>query len=181
MSLRIAFRPIEMFAVLGRHEVRFVAIGGLAATLHGSPLTTGDLDICPAADRANLQRLAAALREIDARVYAISEPAGLAFSCDAETLSQARVWDLITRHGRLDLSFTPSGTQGYDDLRRDQVTYELHGVEFPTASLADVIRSKEAAGRERDRQALPTLRRLQEELDRQDSRHVTPEPGGGET
>jgi hypothetical protein len=45
------------------------------------------------------------------------------------------------------------------------VSMRVRGVDVPVASLADVIRSKEAAGRERDRAVLPTLRRL---LDREE-------------
>ena len=66
----------------------------------------------------------------------------------------------MTRAGDLDVSFVPSGTQGYADLRRDAVTIVVHGVSVPVASLADVVRSKEAAGRDKDRLALPMSRRL---------------------
>lgn len=162
------FRPLSLFEILADHDVAYVTIGGMAATLWGSPLTTGDVDICPAADRDNLARLAGALRALDARVFTISEPDGLPFACDAETLRGARVRNLITTAGRLDLSFRPAGTQGYPDLARDAVTIEIGTTPIRVASLADVIRSKEAAGRERDRQALPTLRRLQEIVDAQD-------------
>ncbi len=162
------FRPLSLFAALADHEVEYVTIGGMAATLWGSPLTTGDVDICPAVDPDNLEKLAAALRELDAKVFTISEPHGLPFACDAETLREARVWNLITSAGRLDLSFQPAGTQGYPDLARDAVTIEVGPTPIRVAALADVIRSKETAGRERDRQALPTLRRLQEIIDSQD-------------
>lgn len=162
------FRPLSIFSILAEHRVQYVTIGGMAATLWGSPLTTGDVDICPAADPENLERLAGALHELDARVFTVSEPDGLAFARDAETLRQARVWNLITKAGRLDLSFQPAGTQGYRDLARDAVTIEIGTTAVRVAALADVIRSKEAAGRERDRQALPTLRRLQEIVDAQD-------------
>jgi hypothetical protein len=37
------------------------------------------------------------------------------------------------------------------------------GAEVDVASLADVIRSKEAAGRDKDRLVVPTLRRIAEE------------------
>ncbi len=60
--------PDELFACLDRHQVQYVLIGGLAAVLHGSPLPTVDADICPSRDRENLTRLAAALRELDARI-----------------------------------------------------------------------------------------------------------------
>jgi predicted nucleotidyltransferase len=54
----------------------------------------------------------------------------------------------------------PSGTQGYDDLRRDAIEVEIRGVRIKLASLADIVRSKEAAGRDKDRRALPVLREL---------------------
>ena len=155
-----AFDPLAILRSLNEHEVRYVAIGGLAATLHGSPLTTGDLDICPADDPANLDRLAAALRALNAGIYSTREPGGVSFVPGAAFLAKAEIWNLITDHGRLDLAFRPAGTNGYDDLIRDAVRFELGDLEVPSASLRDVIRSKEAAGRERDRQALPTLRRL---------------------
>ncbi len=159
------FQPLRILEALSRHQVEFVVIGGLAATLYGSPLTTGDADICPEDSPENLRRLADALVELDARVYAADSPRGLRFDIAAATLAQARIWNLVTDAGRLDLSFEPSGTRGFSDLIRDAVTFELYDVDVPVASLRDVIRSKEAAGRERDRQALPTLRRLLEQLD----------------
>lgn len=73
------------------------------------------------------------------------------------------MWNLVTDHGRLDVTFEPSGTRGYDDLARDPVHLTILGVEVDVASLADVIRSKEAAGRERDRLVAPVLRRIAEE------------------
>jgi hypothetical protein len=57
----------------------------------------------------------------------------------------------------------PSGTHGYDDLRRDAIELEILGVQVPLASLADIIRSKEAADRPKDRLTLPVLRRILEE------------------
>jgi hypothetical protein len=73
-----------------------------------------------------------------------------------------RVWNLVTDLGNLDITFVPSGTRGYDDLQRDVRTMKVRGVDVPVASLADVVRSKEAADRERDRAILPVLRELLE-------------------
>ncbi len=164
------FDPVAMFAVLAEHEVPYIAIGGLAATLHGSPLTTGDLDICPACDRENLERLAAALDELGARIFSDREPEGVLLPADPRLLEQAAVWNLVTRFGRLDLSFRPAGTTGYPDLIRDAVTFRVESVEVTTASLRDIIRSKQAAGRERDLQALPTLRRLLDRIEVEEER-----------
>lgn len=161
------FRPLLALETLARHRVDYVLIGGLAATLQGSPLTTGDADICPDPAPANLARLTNALVELDARVCAPDTPRGLKFDIAPETLLQAQIWNLITDAGRLDISWVPSGTRGYSDLVQDVVAYELNEFVVPVASLADVIRSKEAAGRERDRAALPTLRLLLERLEQQ--------------
>ena len=69
----------------------------------------------------------------------------------------------MTTHGFLDIALLPDGTRGYDDLRRgasrERITDTL---EVSVASLADVIRSKEAAGREKDRAVLPVLRQVLE-------------------
>lgn len=154
------FKPQEILAVLDRHEVRYVLIGGLAAVLYGSAHVTTDVDIVPEEARANLHRLAAALKELDARIRVSGEPDGVPFDVSAESLGRVRIWNLQTSRGDLDITFTPSGTRGYDDLRRDTVVMRLRDIDVPVASLADVIRSKEAAGRERDRAVLPGLREL---------------------
>jgi hypothetical protein len=159
------FDPEAMLRVLERRGVDYVLIGGLAATLHGSPHVTADVDIAPDATRANLRRLAEALDDLDARVRTEGEPDGLPFDRSAEMLSRTAFLNLTTRFGELDLVFEPPGTSGYADLKRGAIGLDIHGVHVPVASLADVIRTKEASGREKDRLTLPTLRRLLERID----------------
>lgn len=159
--------PERICAVLREHGVRFILVGGFAAVIHGSPYVTVDLDVVPSRDRENLERLSAALRAMHARVWTPDGPHGVPFEHDAESLGAVETWNLVTDHGRLDLTFVPSGTRGYEDLIRDAVRLSILGVEVDVASLADVIRSKEAAGREKDRLVLPVLRRLLEEIERE--------------
>jgi hypothetical protein len=78
------------------------------------------------------------------------------------------MWNLVTTAGAIDLTFEPSGTRGYADLRRDAFEIDVDGIVITVASLADVIRSKQAAGREKDTIALPRLRRLLERLQEAD-------------
>lgn len=145
--------------VLHAHGVDFVVIGGYAAVIHGSPILTNDVDVTPERDPANLERLSKALRELDAKVRAEGlDP--MPFSHDGASLARADVWNLTTTYGDLDVTFTPSGTTGYDDLRRDAVQITLRGTPVLLASLADIVRSKGAAGRDKDRRALPVLREL---------------------
>src|SRR5258705_9569995 len=80
--------PELLFTTLARHQVRFVLIGALAARLQGFPRFTEDADITPARDSNNLQRLAAALRELDARIYTEQIPEGLVFDCSAAMLAR---------------------------------------------------------------------------------------------
>jgi hypothetical protein len=78
------------------------------------------------------------------------------------------MWNLICEFGEFDISFRPSGTEGYDDLVRNALRLTVGDQQMPVASLADVIRSKEAAGRDKDLRALPGL------LDRLDALEGTP-------
>lgn len=160
MSPTPVFDPGELLRVLARHRVRFVLIGGFAAVYHGSAHVTFDVDISPATAEDNLVRLSAALDELGAQVRAGED--AVPFTHDGPALGRAQIWDLVTPHGDLDISFMPSGTHGYDDLHRDAIEVEVLGIEIEVASLADVVRSKEAAGRPKDLLVLPLLRRLLE-------------------
>jgi hypothetical protein len=160
------FDPVAVLRVLNAHRVEFLVVGGIAARLRGAPLLTQDVDITPARDRANLERLAGALKDLDARLRTSTEPDGVAFPFDPGLLENATVWTLTTKHGDLDLVVSPAGTDGYHDLIRDADEMKVAtdpDLAVQVASLADVIRSKEAAGREKDRAALPLLRRTLEE------------------
>lgn len=155
--------PEAMLRALVERRVRFVVIGGIASLYHGSAHATFDLDITPERSDENLARLSEALRDLGALIRAegIDEP--LPFNHDAHSLGAVEVWNLRTPHGDLDISFVPTGTHGYDDLHRDSIETTVLGVQVEIASLADVVRSKEAANRPKDQLTLPTLRRLLDE------------------
>lgn len=119
----------------------------------------------PAADTANLARLAAALSALGARIRTEGVPDGRPFSCDATSLAAAETWNLATTAGDLDIAFYTSGTRGYDDLIEYAEEFDLSGIAVETASLLDVIRSKQAANRPKDQRVLPALRALLERPD----------------
>ncbi len=160
MSSPAPLDPELLFTTLARHQVAYVLIGALAARLQGFPRLTADADITPARDRDNVQRLAAALSELNARVYTDLVPEGLAFDCSVAMLERSETWNLVTAAGRLDIAFVPSGTKGFDDLRRDAVRFDVYGVELLAASLNDIVRSKEAADRPQDRQDVVIIREM---------------------
>jgi len=152
--------PELLLTTLTRHRVRYVLVGALGARLFGFPRVTADADITPARDAENLERLAAALRALDAKIYTDTIPEGLAFDCSAAMLARSDLWNLTTSAGRLDLAFKPSGTDGYPDLVARAVHFEAFGTDFSVASLEDILRSKEAAGRPKDRQDALLIREL---------------------
>lgn len=153
------FDAVAILRVLAAHQVSYVVIGGLAAVVQGSPIPTTDVDVVPATGKANYTRLSTALKELDAHVRAHGvDP--LPFDHDAASLAAVGVWNLTTKYGDLDITTQPAGTYGYNDLAREAIEIELGGVKVRLASLADVVRSKEAAGRDKDRRALPVLREL---------------------
>ena len=162
------FDPERMLSALADGEVRFILIGGMAAVLHGDVGVTVDIDVVPARSDENLERLAEALRGLGARIRTEGEPEGLSFDCSMEffrNLAPDSIVNMTTEAGDLDVTFCPSGTSGFSDLKRDAVEIEAADrLHIFVASLEDVIRSKQAANREKDRLALPRLRRLLDRL-----------------
>jgi hypothetical protein len=159
----VPYRPDEILEVLERHHVLYVVIGGLAAELRGSPYVTRDVDVTPARTRENFTKLAAALRELDAKIRIPDTGEPVAIALDELSFEQGTNWTFVTKHGYLDIALLPDGTRGYDDLRRSATREQLSDtVTVSVAALADVIRSKEAAGREKDRAVLPILRQVLE-------------------
>src|SRR3990170_1745450 len=136
MSELPRFRPDLLLGALLDGGVRFVIVGGLAAQAHGSPSLTGDLDICHAIDRDNLDRLAAV------------------------------VVTLTTRHGDLDLLAHPDPGLDFGQLAQRALTTEIMGWVVLVASLDDLVAMKRAAGRPKDLIELEVLGALREEIDR---------------
>ncbi|HEX3842244.1 MAG TPA: hypothetical protein VHU85_15740 [Acidimicrobiales bacterium] len=152
------FDPFRIVEAFNHRGVEYVVIGGFAAELHAAAVPpTRDIDFTPRATEENVKRLSLAFTDLDARIRTAGVPEGLRFSHDAASLAKVGVWNLTCKFGELDISFKPSGTGGYDDLMQNAIRTELGGDQMPVASLADIIRSKEAAGRPKDFTALPAL------------------------
>jgi hypothetical protein len=135
-------------------------------------LQTRDLDLAVEREVGNLERLPSALRKLGAsqRVERRGEidevpipPAAL----DGRLLAQQQVlWNLTTPYGELDLNFeTTAFPDSSAEFARRARRVRFEDREVAVADLRDVIRSKEAAGRPRDREALPRLRSIAERLE----------------
>jgi hypothetical protein len=157
------YRPDQVVGLLGRHGVRYVLIGGLAAVTQGASLVTQDVDLCHAVDVENLARLAAALDEVNARQRG-ADP-DLPFRPDSRTLRKGDSFTFTTDIGPVDILATPAGTRGYDDLASTADVFQLFGQRVLVATVEDLIRMKRASGRTKDLLAIEELGVLRDELD----------------
>lgn len=158
-----AFDPLLALTTLHRHAVRFVVIGGIAARLRGSRSVTADLDICPARDRANLDRLADALVELEARLRGVDDD--VPFLLDGETLAAGDSFTFTTVAGSLDILGTPPGTAGYDDLAEGADAMDFDGITVSVAGLDDLIRMKRTAARPKDLIEVEILEAVRDEIE----------------
>ena len=154
------FDPVTILEVLAHHRVSFIVIGGVAASLQGSPSITWDLDICYARDDENLRRLAAALRQLDARLRGV--PDEVPFLLDELTLEKGDSFTFSTEAGSFDCLGTPTGTNGFDDLIANASAFDMDGVQVLVASVEDLIRMKRAAGRPQDLKEVEILGAIRE-------------------
>ena len=158
------FQPEAVIRLLGRHGVRYVLIGGLAAVTHGAPLVTQDIDLCCARDQDNLELLAAAMREVHAELRGAAPD--LPFRLHAPNLASRERQSFTTDVGWIDIMATPAGTTGYDDLARTAEVFTLFGHRVLVASVEDLIRMKRESGRPKDLLAAEELGALRDEIDR---------------
>jgi len=158
-----SFDPLALLRTLADHGVRFVLIGGYAAAIRGSPVITGDVEVCYARDDVNLERLAAALDELGATLR--GTPSDAPFRLDARTLKAGDHFTFATSAGPLDCLGTPAGTDGFADIDASATDEDLDGLVVRVASVDDLIRMKRAAGRPPDRIAIEWLAALRDELE----------------
>jgi hypothetical protein len=134
----------ELRAAFSRHGVRYLFLGKSGAILLGFPDTTQDADVFPERSAENGLALVAALREL-----------GFALD-DAQATEIARGKDFVQlKNGPfdLDLVFAPDGINSFAEAWSRHV--EVEG--FPVCHPDDIIASKRAANRAKDRESLPRL------------------------
>jgi hypothetical protein len=143
--------------------VEYVVIGGIAATIQGSTTITRDFDVCYSSDRPNLDRLASALRELDARLRGVDVE--VPFQLDAAALRNGLSFTFKTKHGDFDCRGDPGGGFDYELLKRNADLVDVADAKVMVASLDDLITMKRAAGRNKDRIEVENLSALREVRD----------------
>ncbi len=134
----------EIRDVFSRHGVKYLFLGKSGAILLGFPDTTQDADLFVERSPQNGKAIVTALRELDFR---LSDDQG------AEIEQGKDFVQLKNGPFDLDLIFAPDGIERFEDAWRRRV--EVEG--FPVCHLDDIIASKKATGRRKDRESLPRL------------------------
>ena len=139
----------EIRDAFARRGVRYLFIGKSGAILLGYPDTTQDADLFVDRSPENGQALVAALRELG---FALTDP-------QADEIERGKDFVQL-RNGPfdLDLVFAPDGIERFEDAWERRVDVEG----FPVCHLDDIIASKAATNRAKDRESLPRLRAFRE-------------------
>ncbi|MEW6456691.1 MAG: hypothetical protein AB1410_08285 [Acidobacteriota bacterium] len=145
---------IELVEIFNKHNVKYLFIGKGAATLYGYPGTTQDIVIFPKNSEENCSNLIRALKELEFDVDDKLE----------EAIREGKDFIQI-RFGPfpLDIVFAPNGIESFDEAQKRS---EIIDGRFPCASIDDIIASKRAAKRQRDKEELPRLEAFRDELKR---------------
>ncbi len=148
----------ELFRALAEQNVDYLVIGGVAAQVHGGRRTTKDLDVLPAPDVENFERLAAALAVLDAHPTELGSKAP---TPNAERLRRAPIAPpLTTRHGELHIINEVPGASDFEAMRARALTIDLDGTVLHIVGVDDLIRMKQATGRLSDIEDVEALDRL---------------------
>lgn len=157
---------------LRRHAVDFVVIGGIAGIAHGSSYPTYDLDVAYSRESSNLERLAAALRDLGARLRTPGDETDLPFQLDVRSLENGANFTFLTRFGSFDVLADPGGIRSYGELRATAQDVVLEGIPVKVASLDHLIAMKRTAARSKD------MIMLEEYIALADEQRRINDPGG---
>lgn len=153
------FDPDRIFSALSAHKVAFVVIGGIARVLHGSAQTTGDSDVLVARDEQNLNNLAAALADLDARLMVGHEVR--AFRADSDRLRMGVNFSWMTTAGQVDTFGEAEGGFRYDDVVQNAVeVITAAGNRIKVASIDQLLEMKRRLVRPKDVRDVEELEQL---------------------
>jgi hypothetical protein len=144
--------------------VKFIVVGGVAAALNGAPISTFDLDVVHARNADNIDRLLAALDELEA---CYRDQTGRRLPPVRAHLEGTSRNLLSTKYGPLDVLGTIGNGHDYTSLLGETIELALDDLTVRVLDLPPLIRIKEETARDKDRAVLAILRRTLEERQRQ--------------
>lgn len=145
---------------LAREGVDFLVIGGVAVGYHGHIRATKDVDVVPAPDAPNLEKLASVLRQLDAEVEGAQEfeSEELPDPLDPNALALGGNWVLMTRLGRLEIMQWLGGDPLWEKLSPAAIQDQIGDIPVKFVSYEDLVALKEPAARPEDLTDLERLR-----------------------
>jgi hypothetical protein len=136
---------VRVLAALAKAKLEGIIVGNVAAILQGAPVTTQDLDLLVRDTPRNRLKIEAFGKSLGGRPQAVSALTNtLRIDCEAGTV------DLLFDH--------IAGDLGFQALRARAERIAVGPHRAVVARLEDVIASKTAADRPKDRALLPILR-----------------------
>lgn len=146
----VTFNPSRIFEVLDRHGVDYLTIGAWAVIAHGYVRATADIDFVARLDEQNMVRLAAALSELKAQLRGVDADKLDIDPTDPRVLISGASFTMDTDAGPLDFLNDVPGAADYDQMRSRARKADAGGVTVWVVGYEDLIRMKEASGREQD-------------------------------
>jgi len=145
----------QVIRSLREHDVEFIVIGATAAIAQGAPIGTIDLDLSYRRTRENIKRIVTALRPFHPRLRGVEKSVPFRFSAD--TIRHGCNFTFATDAGDLDLLGHITGLGDYEAIAATAISLRMFGRSVLVMTLKDVIQSKKAAGRTKDKAVLPVL------------------------
>ncbi len=152
----------DLVSTLAKHEVDFIIVGGMAAILRGTPVNTFDLDVVYERSAGNIERLLAALDELQAVVR--DDPSRLRLSKSHLESPGHKLME--TNQGPLDLLGTIEETTGFPEPLPDSDWVDLGVIRARVLTLERLIQIKQRLGRPKDQAMLPLLLATLDETNR---------------
>ena len=140
----------QILRALHEHRLEAVLIGNAAAAVHGAPVTTLDFDFMFRDTPTNMRKLKAIATDLRATILRPFYPV-------------SKLYRVVNEDSGLQADFMPviHGVRSFEGLRSRADARDIDGLRLLVASLDDIIASKKAAGRDRDKAVLSILEQTQ--------------------
>jgi predicted nucleotidyltransferase len=142
--------PARVFETLNQHGVDYLTIGAWAVVAHGYVRATTDVDFVARVDAENMQRLASALKQLNARLRGVDADKLDIDPTDARTLGNGASFTLQTDAGPVDFLNDVPGAESFETMRERAKQAQAGGIAIWVVGFEDLIRMKRASGRPQD-------------------------------
>ena len=139
----------DIIQSLLKNKVNYLLVGAYALAAHGIPRATGDIDFFVEATEKNAKNVYAALKAFGADISELDE---MSF------VESDVVFQIGVAPRRIDLVTKIDGVT-FKEAWKNHEVIDIDGLQTPILSKNDLIRNKEATGREKDRLDVDELKK----------------------